>query len=92
MKFIYPAVFRKTDNGTYKGFFPDLEDCFGEGDTLDEAIEEANAAAYNWISLELDEDDCQLPPVSDEDDLDLKEGDIVRNISVNIRFYEGWDE
>ena len=59
---------------------------------LDEAIEEANAAAYNWISLELDEDDCQLPPVSDEDDLDLKEGDIVRNISVNIRFYEGWDE
>ena len=44
MKFIYPAVFRKTDKGTYKGFFPDLEDCFGEGDTLDEAIEEANAA------------------------------------------------
>lgn len=60
MKFIYPAVFRKTDKGTYKGFFPDLEDCFGEGETLDEAIEEANAAAYNWISLELEEDDCQL--------------------------------
>ena len=85
MKFIYPAVFRKTDKGTYKGFFPDLEDCFGEGETLD-------AAAYNWISLELDEDDCQLPPVSDADDLELEEGDIVRNISVNIRFYEGWDE
>ena len=82
MKFIYPAVFRKTDRGTYKGFFPDL----------DEAIEEANEAAYNWISLELDEDDCQLPPVSDEDDLELEDGDIVRNISVNIRFYEGWDE
>lgn len=92
MKFIYPAVFRKTDKCTYKGFFPDLEDCFGEGETLDEAIEEANAAAYNWISLELDEDDCQLPPVSDADDLELEEGDIVRNISVNIRFYEGWDE
>ena len=92
MKIIYTAVFRKTDKGTYRGFFPDLEDCFGEGDTLDEAIEEANAAAYDWISLELDEDDCQLPPVSDEEDLNLKEGDIVRNISVNIRFYEGWDE
>ena len=92
MKFIYPAVFRKTDKGAYRGFFPDLEDCYGEGDTLDEAIEEANAAAYNWITLELDEDDCQLPPVSDEDDLELQDGDIVRNISVNIRFYEGWDE
>ena len=60
MKFIYPAVFRKTDRGTYKGFFPDLAECYGEGETLDEAIEEANEAAYNWISLELDEDDCQL--------------------------------
>lgn len=92
MKFIYPAVFRKTEEGTYTGFFPDLEDCYGEGSTLDEAIEEANEAAYNWISLELEEDDCQLPPVSDEDDLELEEGDIVRHISVNIRFYEGWDE
>ena len=50
MKFIYPAVFRKTDRGTYKGFFPDLAECYGEGETLDEAIEEANEAAYNWIS------------------------------------------
>lgn len=25
-------------------------------------------------------------------DLELQDGDIVRNISVNIRFYEGWDE
>ena len=22
----------------------------------------------------------------------LKEGEFIRNISVNIRFYEGWDE
>ena len=92
MKFIYPAVFRNTEKGTYQGFLPDLEDWFGEGEPLDEAIEEANAAAYNWISLELDEDDCQLPPVSDADDLELEEGDIVRNISVNIRFQDGWDE
>ena len=38
MKFIYPAVFRKTDRGTYKGFFPDLAECYGEGETLDELL------------------------------------------------------
>ena len=27
-----------------------------------------------------------------DEEIVLKEGDIVRNISVNIRFYEGWDE
>ena len=72
MKFIYPAVFKKTEDGRYKGTFPDLEGCFGEGDTLDEAIESANAAAFDWISVE------------DED--------VVRNIQVNIRLYDGWDE
>ena len=44
------------------------------------------------MSLELSEEDCNLPSVSDESDMDLQDGDVVRNISVNIRFYEGWDE
>lgn len=91
MKFIYPAVFRKCEDGTYTGFFPDLECCYAKGDTLDDAIDNANEAAYNWISLELEEDG-ELPSISDESDMELEEGDIVRNISVNIRFYEGWDE
>lgn len=91
MKFIYPAVFRKCEDGTYAGFFPDLECCYAKGDTLDDAIDNANEAAYNWISLELEEDG-ELPSISDESDMELEEGDIVRNISVNIRFYEGWDE
>lgn len=91
MKFIYPAVFRKTETGTYQAFFPDLECCYAKGDSLDEAIDRANEAANDWISLELSEDG-ELPAVSDVNDLALLEGDIVRNISVNIRFYEGWDE
>ena len=91
MKFVYPAVFKKTENGTYKGSFPDLACCYGEGETLDEAIEKANEAAYDWIYLELDEGGI-LPGVSDPEDFKLEEGDIVRNISVNIRFTEGWDE
>ena len=37
MKFIYPAVFRKQENGGYHAFFPDLECCEAEGETLDRA-------------------------------------------------------
>ena len=91
MKFIYPAVFRKTETGSYRAFFPDLECCFAEGDTLDDAIENANSAAFDWISLELSEDG-ELPSISDISDIAVEEGDVVRNISVNIRFYEGWEE
>ena len=91
MKFIYPAVFRKTENG-YHSFFPDLECCEASGDTLDDAIENANEACRNWITVELEEEEPNMPYVSDIEDIEIKDGDIVRNISVNIRFYEGWDE
>ncbi|MDD3278315.1 MAG: type II toxin-antitoxin system HicB family antitoxin [Lachnospiraceae bacterium] len=92
MNFIYPAVFHKTAEETYEGYFPDLECCYAKGDTLDDALEDAIDAAVNWISLELEDEDAHLPSVSDEDDMNLKEGDIIRNISVHIRFQEGWDE
>lgn len=92
MKFIYPAVFKKTEDGRYKGTFPDLEGCFGEGDTLDEAIESANAVAFDWISVELSEEVPELPPITDPDDMELEDEDVVRNIQVNIRLYDGWDE
>lgn len=92
MKFIYPAVFHKKEDGTYEGYFPDLECCYAKGDTLEDAVENANEAANDWISLELTEEDPQMPAVSDIYDMNLNEGDIVRNISVTIRLYEGWDE
>ena len=50
------------------------------------------AGTYNWIYAEVMEDEMDLPAISDESDLDLLEGDIVRNIQVNIRMYDGWDE
>lgn len=92
MKFTYPAIIRKTENGTYKATFPDLACCEAEGESVDEAIEKANEAAYNWIELELSEEDGELPPITDHRDMELSEGDIVRNICVNIRFQDGWDE
>ena len=92
MKFIYPAIIRQTESGLFQATFPDLDCCEATGETLEDAVDKANEAAYDWISLELSEDDGELPSVSDKEDMDLQEGDIVRNISVNIRFYEGWDE
>ena len=92
MKFVYPAVFRQTEEGTFQAYFPDLDHCEVQGETLNECIEQANEAAYNWIYVELTEFDFELPPISEPDDIELKEGESIRNISVNIRFTDGWDE
>ena len=41
---------------------------------------------------EFEEEEPEFPPVSDMHDIVLQEGDLVRNISVNYRFRDGWDE
>ncbi|MFG6331516.1 MAG: type II toxin-antitoxin system HicB family antitoxin [Lachnospiraceae bacterium] len=92
MKFTYPAIIRETEKGTFRAVFPDLECCQAEGDTLEEAVDLANEAAYDWLSLELSEDDGQLPAVTDVRDIRLSPGETVRNICVNVRFTDGWDE
>ena len=92
MKFTYPAVIGKEENGSWKAVLPDLACCEAEAETLEEVIEKANAALYDWIELELSEDEPMIPYVSDIEDIEVKDGEIVRNISMNIRFYEGWDE
>ena len=83
MKFIYPAIFSKTTEGTFEARFPDLECCTATGETLDDCIENANQAAYDWIYVE---------PITDPDDLVLSDNETLRNISVNIRLTDGWDE
>ena len=94
MKFTYPAIIRKLDNGTWKAWLPDLACCEAEAETLEEVFENANAALYDGIELELSEDEVNLPPISDPRDLEqhLKEGQQVRQICVNIRLFDGWDE
>ncbi len=91
MQFIYPAVFKKHEKG-YTGYFPDLEGCEVSGDTLDEVLEEARLACADWITVELEEDAPVLPPVTDIEDIVLKEHEFARRICVTIRLYDGWDE
>ena len=90
MKFIYPAII-KTEADHYTAVLPDLEGCVAEGESIDEVLDNANAAAAEWISVEL-ETEIYLPPVSDEEDLILEEGEFVRNICVTMRMSDGYDE
>ena len=75
MTFVYPAVFTpKKDGKGYDAYFPDLECCEAEGPE----------AAYNWISLELEEEG-DLPAQTHIDDMSLPEGSMVKQIMVRIK-------
>ena len=95
MKFCYPAIFSPSSDGSIRVRFPDLEGCAVTGRDTDEAMDAAKEAEINWITLELDEGG-DLPPMSDPADLraqvDAAAGETLRNVAVNIRFMEGYDE
>lgn len=85
MTFVYPAVFTpKKDGNGYDAYFPDLECCEAEGPDLEDAVENARDAAYNWISLELEEEG-DLPAQTHIDDMNLPEGSMVKQIMVRIK-------
>lgn len=85
MTFIYPAIFTPHENGKgYHASFPDLECCEADGQDLEDAVEEARYAAQNWIMVEL-EDDGDLPYASHHEDLELKEGQLVKRISITVK-------
>ena len=41
---IYPLFIFKADDGTFDGYFPDVDGCFFAGDTLEMAVKNAEAA------------------------------------------------
>ncbi|MCI9046579.1 MAG: type II toxin-antitoxin system HicB family antitoxin [Hungatella sp.] len=86
MTFIYPAVFtpHKEDPG-YHAYFPDLEGCQADGPDLEDAMDNAREAAYNWICVELEEEFVELPEVSHEDDISLEEGQFVRQMMIVVK-------
>lgn len=56
MTFYYPAVIRKHEPGKkYHVDFLDLDDCYGEGETESEALQDAREAALEWIHIEQSE-------------------------------------
>jgi len=86
MTFIDPAVFTPHKDGRgYHAYFPDLDGCEADGPDLEDTIENAREAAYNWLCVELEEESPEFPMVSHEEDIPLAPGEEVRQIMTVIR-------
>ena len=84
MRFIYPAIITKYDDGHYEADFPDLKLCHAEGASEMEVLREAKAAAYDWIDLELKEDEPDLPPASDPEDVMVLAKEHIQSVAPEI--------
>lgn len=79
----YPAVFHPEAAGGYSVSVPDIEGCFTQGETMDEAVEMAQDA----IGLML-EDCTEIPAASDPAAILPEEGDFVAMVPFDALDYK----
>jgi len=92
MRFCYPVILTKQEDDTYAGSFPDLTGCVCRGETLQEALDDAQEAARTWVEVEMQEEVPDMPGATDLRDLTLAENQVARNILVIHKLTEGWEE
>lgn len=75
-KLFYPAIFHKAEEGGFWISFPDLPECFTEGDSMEQAYEMAvEALGLALVSREENHED--VPSPSDVDLISIKDGFLV---------------
>lgn len=79
------SVIEKVED-IYSVRFPDLENCFTDGETLVEAVEMAEDALGSLLSV-LEDDGINIPAPSKAQDIDLPEGASLVLITVNTDDY-----
>lgn len=88
MKYVYPAIILEEDNNTFSVVFPDFSGG-AQGDTLSEAITEANTALSLLISSYIDNGETLPEPTEfnkvslDEDLIDYKDKYSVTLLQVD---------
>ncbi|MBE6012066.1 MAG: type II toxin-antitoxin system HicB family antitoxin [Lachnospiraceae bacterium] len=85
-KYVYPVILTPAPEGGYTANFPDLQNCFTEGDNLAEALEMAkDVLALTLTALEDDKKD--IPKPSEHSKLNVSKDNIVSLVSADTTEY-----
>lgn len=85
MKYAFPAIFRPED-GHFFIFFPDLEECASQGDSLEECCELAEDV-LNLALWKREERGEEIPQASAVQTIEHEAGDIVTLVKADTLAY-----
>lgn len=84
-KYVYPAIISKDEDG-YCVSFPDIDGCYTDGDTLADAIENAEDALCLML-YDMEEDGKELPVASDVKSISTEENQIISLVACDTLEY-----
>lgn len=88
MKYIYPAIFEK-DEKSYYIFFPDLKNCFTQGDDVEDGMKMAeDVLCLNLYDMEVE--GLPIPEASDIKSLELNDNQFATLISCDTMEYRNY--
>ena len=90
MTLYYPAVVLQDEAKTIVKFL-DLDQCTGQGTSLEDALEDARYNAVTWIQTEMEEGN-DLPLRTEIADLSAEEQKNAKMIAIIMPRNNGWDE
>lgn len=91
--YAFPAVFTidSSDDNAVLVRFPDMDNCFADGDTVGEALIEAREALGNVLYW-MEKDGLEIPTPSDIRDIKPEDGSFVSLIEANMpEVRKSWD-
>ncbi|MDR1703782.1 MAG: type II toxin-antitoxin system HicB family antitoxin [Clostridiales bacterium] len=90
-KYTYPAVFGTEQEGGYSIYFPDIEGCYTQSETIEEGVENAKDALCLML-YNLEMQGRPMPTSSKTKDIATEDDDIVTLITCDTRFYYNYFE
>ena len=88
MKYVYPAIFRKEDDGTFFIFFPGIELGGTCGDNMADAIAMAEDFLGNAM-VKIEDEKLEIPPLRTQQELlkssEYEQGDIITFIQTDTQ-------
>ena len=85
-KYVYPAIFTAEKEGGYSVVFPDLEGCYTQGETIEEALKMAEDV-LDLTLYGLEEDGKDIAPPSDIRELKVEDNEFASLVACDTIEY-----
>lgn len=90
-RYVYPAIFTQEENGQYSVVFPDLKNCFTQGEDMADALEMASDALCIML-YDYEENEKAIPSASDIKKIETDVNSVVSLVACDTveyrRFYD----